>query len=386
MFDTGVFKNIKTAEDFAREEQEFELRKRQQAMQQQLGDLQLQQGQVGLQSAQEQMILDRQRREAMAQMTQGLGQGQDIETLLAQQAAVTGDPSNYIDYKTQMEMIRQKSNAELNALRERQKITGTTDRTSAFMADAQKLMEYNPNLSPMEAYALARGGIGQGTYFNPETNEVEALPGFAEARGDIKETEAFGSKFGESQGQAVFDLPRIRARAKEAIISIDRALQDPALENITGWLSTVPIVPGGERARAQAVMDQLGGLAFLAAYEELKGAGTITEIEGQKAESAISTIGTAQYYDDVVRGINDLRGVIVRGVESKEKAASQSADEILQDRFQPEQQTTLTAPENNQQIDEIIFNAKKAIKNGAPRNAVIQRLNQMGIDPVKAGI
>jgi hypothetical protein len=348
--------------------------------------LQLQQGQVGLQSAQEQMILDRQRREAMAQMTQGLGQGQDIETLLAQQAAVTGDPSNYIDYKTQMEMIRQKSNAELNALRERQKITGTTDRTSAFMADAQKLMEYNPNLSPMEAYALARGGIGQGTYFNPETNEVEALPGFAEARGDIKETEAFGSKFGESQGQAVFDLPRIRARAKEAIISIDRALQDPALENITGWLSTVPIVPGGERARAQAVMDQLGGLAFLAAYEELKGAGTITEIEGQKAESAISTIGTAQYYDDVVRGINDLRGVIVRGVESKEKAASQSADEILQDRFQPEQQTTLTAPENNQQIDEIIFNAKKAIKNGAPRNAVIQRLNQMGIDPVKAGI
>lgn len=42
MFDTNVFKNIKTPQDFAREEQEFEFRKRQREMQEKLGGLEMQ--------------------------------------------------------------------------------------------------------------------------------------------------------------------------------------------------------------------------------------------------------------------------------------------------------------------------------------------------------
>ena len=367
-----AFLGRKTFADFDREAQEFEARKRQRQMQDQLRQMELQ------------------KLHGQQQFAQSLGQdpNQDIEALLTQQAQMTGDASGLVNYQTQKNLLDMKNKAEIEALRQRQNVTGGG--VSAYMKDAQRLMEFSPELDPMEAYALARGGVGQGTYFNPQTGGVDVLPGFAQARGNISQSEAAGSKFGAAQGQAIADLPRIRASAQEAIISIDRALQDPALKEITGWLSTVPITPGGERARAEAVMNQLGGLAFLAAYEQLKGAGTITEIEGQKAEAAISTIGRSQSYEDVVRGITDLRGVITRGVQAKEKAAGQTQEEILQDTFTPGQvpgQIESTGlPSNSQEIDETIFNAKKAIKAGAPRDVVIQRLIEMGIDPVKAGI
>ena len=48
MFDTSVFRNIKTPQDFAREEQEFMLRKRQQEIQSQMGEIGLQKAQQDL--------------------------------------------------------------------------------------------------------------------------------------------------------------------------------------------------------------------------------------------------------------------------------------------------------------------------------------------------
>jgi len=51
-FDTGVFKNIKTAQDFEREAQEFEMRKRQRQMQEQMGQIGLQQAQTDLSQSQ----------------------------------------------------------------------------------------------------------------------------------------------------------------------------------------------------------------------------------------------------------------------------------------------------------------------------------------------
>lgn len=205
MFDTSVFKNIKTPEDFAREEQEFEFRKRQRALQEQMGGLQLQQGQLGLQQTQEQILKDRRQQEAMQQMVQGLGQGQDIEALLAQQAQVTGDPSSYIDYQTNKSLMQQRNAQALALAKQRQLMSG--ENVSAFMRDAQKLMEYDPSLDPMQAYALARGGVGQGTYFNPQTQTIETLPGFSEARGEIKESESAGGARGTELGvaQAKFD-------------------------------------------------------------------------------------------------------------------------------------------------------------------------------------
>ena len=55
-------------------------------------------------------------------------------------------------------------------------------------------------------------------------------------------------------------------------------------------MSNSPIVPGTERAGARSYLDQIGGQAFLQAFESLKGGGQITEIEGTKATTALTRL------------------------------------------------------------------------------------------------
>lgn len=182
----------------------------------------------------------------------------------------------------------------------------------------------------------------------PAMSSVGTIPGYADAVANIAATKkgaeqdaanqsdlnykpviASEENFGKKQGDLRFELPKIRNTANEALKAIDQTLASPGLKNITGWLSYVPIEPGGERARADALMDQIGGRTFLAAYEMLKGGGVITEIEGQKGEQAIATLGRSQSYEDVIRGLQDLRSVIVNGLSTAETMAGSSSQEIL---------------------------------------------------------
>jgi hypothetical protein len=168
-----------------------------------------------------------------------------------------------------------------------------------------------------------------------DQGNIVNMTGYTGAVQDEKSAEGFGKKFGELQGQTTFDLPRVRTVSNQAVAAIDSAISAPGLKNITGLLSKVPIVPGGERARADALLDQVGGRVFLAAYDTLKGGGQITEIEGAKAEQAIAAIGRAQSYDDVVQGLNDLRSAIIENVRTKEAQASQTPDQMRSSSYEP---------------------------------------------------
>jgi hypothetical protein len=167
------------------------------------------------------------------------------------------------------------------------------------------------------------------------TGEVQNVPGFTKAAQETKVAEGFGSSFGKAQGEATFDLPRVRNVSNQAIAALDETINSPGLKNITGWMSTIPITPGGERARADALLDQVGGRVFLAAYDTLKGGGQITEIEGIKAEKAIAAIGRAQSYEDVVKGLNDLRDAIVTNAQTKEQQAKMTPDQMREGIYAP---------------------------------------------------
>ena len=60
----------------------------------------------------------------------------------------------------------------------------------------------------------------------------------------------------------------------------------------------------------RVVADQLGGKAFLQAFESLKGGGQITEVEGKKATDAIARLNRAQSDSEYEVALNDLRGVV----------------------------------------------------------------------------
>jgi hypothetical protein len=91
---------------------------------------------------------------------------------------------------------------------------------------------------------------------------------------------------------------------------IGSVINDPALEGVVGRIQG-RVDPAGIAGAAMfnenemdvlSRLDQLGGAAFLQAFESLKGGGQITEIEGLKATQAISRLGQRAVSPQAFRG------------------------------------------------------------------------------------
>lgn len=107
-----------------------------------------------------------------------------------------------------------------------------------------------------------------------------------------------------------------RATISAQIGVIDKALNHPGREAATGLSGTLDprnYVPGTSPRDFQVVLDQIGGTAFLQAFESLKGGGQITEIEGKKATEAIARLNRAQSDTEFEQSLKDLREVMTRG-------------------------------------------------------------------------
>lgn len=133
----------------------------------------------------------------------------------------------------------------------------------------------------------------------------------------------------QEKGLKVADLQDkadARARAKDAgaasiqnqIAVIDKALSHPGRKTATGLSGSIDprnFVPGTDATDFRAVLDQIGGAAFLQAFESLKGGGAITEVEGKKATDAIARLNRAQSDAEFETGLRDLRKVMADGYE-----------------------------------------------------------------------
>ena len=99
---------------------------------------------------------------------------------------------------------------------------------------------------------------------------------------------------------------------------IESVMNDPALEGVVGYIEGQfdPQAGIGRRVFGEdernviAKLNQLGGAAFLQAFESLKGGGQITQIEGEKATEAITRIGERGVSPEAYRGaLEELRQV-----------------------------------------------------------------------------
>lgn len=116
---------------------------------------------------------------------------------------------------------------------------------------------------------------------------------------------------------------KVSDQAELMLKTIDDILEDEAgLEASTGGFlglqGRAASITGGmtaEQRRFQPKIDQLKGQTFLNAYERLKGGGVITEIEGQKAESALARLSQAQDPADFRKALQDLKEVVMVGLE-----------------------------------------------------------------------
>jgi hypothetical protein len=126
---------------------------------------------------------------------------------------------------------------------------------------------------------------------------------------------------GQAGGKAAADLPRIVDNANQTLQLIQKIRTHPGTEKNFGVQGYIPNMPGGKAADAYAMVEQLGGKAFLEAFNSLKGGGQITEVEGKKATDATVRMSKAQSHKAFTEALDDLESVIRTGVTRAQGAA-----------------------------------------------------------------
>ena len=169
-----------------------------------------------------------------------------------------------------------------------------------------------------------------GASATPPVKPLSNLPREADAKRVLADAAASGKTTGEAVATAQIDLPRMEDNANQMLKLLDRLEQHPGRKQATGASSMVPVdrLPGTDARDFVSGLKQVGGKQFLEAYNTLKGGGAITEAEGAKAETAISTIqDRGQSEEAWLQAADDLRDVVTAGLRrAKRKANSPAPD------------------------------------------------------------
>lgn len=211
----------------------------------------------------------------------------------------------------------------------------------------------------------------KGTVF--DNGVISNTPGYTDTVAAKEAAKAGGKVVGTNAATNQAALPAATAKANYAIQLIDQMVGNPelgipehqGLRGAVGFSSVVPNRPGSQAASFENRLAQIGGQQFLEAFGQLKGGGAITEIEGQKATAAIARMQASNSEEEFINAAREFQGIVKQGL------ARQQAQAGVQ------QQMPQPAPPNRA---DPLAAARDAIAKGAPRDAVIQRLQQNGID------
>jgi hypothetical protein len=119
---------------------------------------------------------------------------------------------------------------------------------------------------------------------------------------------------------------------------LDKTIGNPLILN-----TPLAMIPQSDRREFKQKYQQLAGQEFLAAFAQLRGGGSITEVEGAKAEQAISAlkdtgISPAEFkknawilQDVVKRGIDSQRALVGQEPKYAESPEKEAAKQWLRD-------------------------------------------------------
>lgn len=157
--------------------------------------------------------------------------------------------------------------------------------------------------------------VDAGTHFNlidPQTRQV-----IRQVPKDLAGAESQKEQ-GTAQGKAAVALPTVISKADQSLKLIDDMINHPGRETATGLSGLIDptnYFPGSQGKDFQIRQRQLQGRTFLEAFESLKGAGAITEIEGAKAEQAIARLDLAQSDNEYLAALKELKVIINNGIK-----------------------------------------------------------------------
>jgi len=100
---------------------------------------------------------------------------------------------------------------------------------------------------------------------------------------------------------------------------LDKTIGNPLILN-----TPLALIPQSDRREFKQKYQQLAGQEFLAAFAQLKGGGSITEVEGLKAEQAISALkDTGISPAEFKKNAWILQDVVKRGIDSQRTLVGQ---------------------------------------------------------------
>jgi hypothetical protein len=123
--------------------------------------------------------------------------------------------------------------------------------------------------------------------------------------------------------KAQANLPNVIQESQNTIGLIDELLKSPGLKTAVGGsrMFGMQNIPGTAAKDFDVRLDQLKGKQFLQAYESLKGAGAITDIEGTKAGNAIARMDASASEKEFIKAAREFQEIISQGLErAKSKA------------------------------------------------------------------
>jgi len=170
-----------------------------------------------------------------------------------------------------------------------------------------------------EGMALQRGleKVDLGTHYqwyNNLTGTPIGVPIPKNNRDAARETAA-GTSEGKTEAERTAAAPTVIAEAQTFETLIDDVISDPALDSVIGNVqgrlpAGIPGITGGQAGSdVQVKVDQIGGKAFLQAFESLKGGGQITEREGIAAQAAIARMNQSQSGPAFREALKDLKAI-----------------------------------------------------------------------------
>lgn len=164
-------------------------------------------------------------------------------------------------------------------------------------------------LMPRAQAAAMLGGQGAAPAQSPNPGQPAGTPG------------ALGTTISPQMQEARSALPKIEQQANQLRDVITKTLNHPGLDYSVGIWGNAPTVPGTPQADVRALQDQIQGATFLQAFDQLKGGGAITEVEGKKATDAIARLGRTQSPPAYRQALQDLKQVLDTGVARAYKSA-----------------------------------------------------------------
>lgn len=197
-----------------------------------------------------------------------------------------------------------------------------------------RLMAENPGMSFKEALYSVQTGFRQGTGLDANGN-VMPLPGAIPSKASLAGAEAGARVAGTNTANAQNDLPGIVANANQSLIDIDNLINDPELGAVTGMRGIFPPIPGTPGAATLARLKQVGGQTFLTAYNQLRGGGSITEVEGAKATAAKGRLDQAQSAGDIISALKELKSIVNTGAQVARLKASGNPSAVPPDLGMP---------------------------------------------------